>query len=162
MTEPPRNIVLGLGNILNRDEGMGVYALRSLEEHLGEVQGLELIDGGVMGLNLLQLVEACDHLLVLDAVDTGSPAGTVTTLSREEIPRYSGIKMSQHQVTFQEVLGLAEMRGHLPPHLHLVGAQPDDLSIGLGLSQKVEAVLPAMIDAAVDLLAKWHLVPSPT
>ena len=162
MIGPSRNIVLGLGNILNRDEGMGVYVLGSLEEHLGEVSGLELVDGGVMGLNLLQLVEACDHLLVLDAVDTGSPAGTLTIFSREEIPRFSGIKMSQHQVTFQEVLGLAEMRGNLPPCLHLVGAQPDDLSIGLGLSQTVEEVLPVMVHAAVDVLANWHLLPSPS
>jgi hydrogenase maturation protease len=153
--------VLGLGNILNRDEGMGVYVLRSLEERLGEVPDLDLVDGGVMGLNLLQMVEASDHLLVLDAVDTGSPAGTVTTLSREEIPRFSGIKMSQHQVTFQEVLGLAEMRGKLPPHLHLVGAQPDDLSIGLGLSETVTSALPTMVDAAVEVLTNWHLLPSP-
>lgn len=152
--------MLGLGNILNRDEGMGVHVLRSLEEHLGEIPDLELLDGGVMGLNLLQIVEACDYLLVLDAINTGSAPGTVTTLSRNEIPRFSGIKMSQHQVTFQEVLGLAEIRGKLPPHLHLVGAQPDDLSIGLGLSPNIRAAVPAMIEAAVEVLASWRLIPA--
>ena len=76
MTEQ-RKIVLGLGNLLNRDEGLGVQALKILDAQLGEIPGLELVDGGVLGLNLLMWVEECSHLLILDAVNAGKPAGSV-------------------------------------------------------------------------------------
>jgi hydrogenase maturation protease len=133
-----------------------VKALKLLEAHLGAQSNFELLDGGVMGLNLLMIVEECSHLLILDAVDAGRSAGTVVELAKDQIPLYSGIKLSQHQVTFQEVLGLANMRGLLPGHLHLIGIQPENLSIGLELSQTVQRALPDAIAKARDVLKKWE------
>ena len=75
--EPKRKVVLGLGNILNRDEGLGIQALKLLDAQLGEHPEVELLDGGVLGLNLLMIVEECSHLLILDAVDAKKPAGMV-------------------------------------------------------------------------------------
>ena len=152
-----RQIVLGLGNILNTDEGLGVHALTALADRLGTAPQVELVDGGTMGLSLLPLVEGCDDLLVLDAVDAGAGAGTIVELGREEIPLYTGVKLSQHQVTFQEVLGLANVRGKLPPRLHLLGIQPADLTLGIGVSPVVEAALPALVERAAAVLAGWGL-----
>jgi hydrogenase maturation protease len=157
MTEVNRKIVLGLGNILQMDEGLGVHALEALAERLGDQDEVELIDGGTLGLNLLPLVEAASHLLILDAVNAGRSPGTVIELKRDEIPLYSGVKMSQHQVTFQEVLGLAQFRGKLPPYLHLVGAQPADLSVGVGLSELIADVLPQIATRAAALFDDWHI-----
>ena len=153
-----RKVVLGLGNLLNRDEGLGVQALKRLDARLGEQPEVELLDGGVLGLNLLMVVEECSYLLILDAVNVGKPAGSVVELRKEEIPLYAGVKLSQHQVTFQEVLGLANMRGYLPEHLHLVGIQPEDLSIGLELSPVVERAIPEVIRRAERVLADWGLL----
>ena len=150
-----RKVVLGLGNILNRDEGLGIQALRLLEPQSGDFPEFEFLDGGVLGLNLLMIVEECSHLLLLDSVDAKKPAGTVIELAKEQIPLYSGIKMSQHQVTFQEVLGLANIRGYLPENLHLIGIQPEDLSVGLGLSSSVETALPQVIEKAITVLNQW-------
>ena len=158
MAEIKRKVVLGLGNILNRDEGLGVHALRLLDAQLGAHPGFELLDGGVLGLNLLMVVEECSHLLILDAVNVGKPAGTIVELRKEQIPLYVGIKLSQHQVTFQEVLGLANMRGFLPENLHLVGIQPEDLSIGLELSPIVEHALPGVVYRAMLVLENWGLL----
>jgi len=155
MTPMQRKVVLGLGNLLNRDEGLGVEALKRLDTQLGEQQEFELLDGGVLGLNLLMIVEECSHLLILDAVNVGKPAGTVVELRKEQIPLYAGVKLSQHQVTFQEVLGLANIRGYLPEHLHLVGIQPEDLSIGLELSETVERALPSVVYRAMLVLNSW-------
>lgn len=152
-----RKVVLGLGNLLNRDEGLGVQALKLLDAQLGQQTQFELLDGGVLGLNLLMIVEECSHLLILDAVNVGQPAGTVVELRKEEIPLYSGVKLSQHQVTFQEVLGLANIRGYLPEHLHLVGIQPEDLSIGLELSPTVARALPQAVQKARLVLERWGL-----
>lgn len=155
MNEEKRKVVLGLGNLLNRDEGLGVQALKRLDTLLAGKTGFELLDGGVLGLNLLMIVEECSHLLILDAVNVGKEPGTVVELRKEQIPLYAGVKMSQHQVTFQEVLGLANVRGNLPEFLHLVGIQPADLSIGLELSPVVEKALPEVVERAVAVLETW-------
>ncbi len=158
MTEGRRRVVLGLGNTLNGDEGLGVYALEPLRARLGERGDIELLDGGVLGMDLLPLVESCSHLLLLDAVDTGSPPATVTELRGEEIPLFARLKLSLHQLGFQEVLQFASVRGKLPDHLGLVGAQPADLSIGVGLSPGVAAALPEIADRAMAILEEWGLV----
>jgi hydrogenase maturation protease len=155
MSHAERKVVLGLGNTLNSDEGVGVQALALVAGRLGADSSFEALDGGTLGLNLLPLVEECSHLLLLDAVNAGASPGTVVELKRDEIPLFSGIKMSEHQITFQEVLGLADMRGKLPPFVHLIGVQPADLSIGLELSAIVKAALPDVVERAMAVLQSW-------
>jgi hydrogenase maturation protease len=106
----------------------------------------------------LPVVESAAHLLLLDAVNAGLPPGTIVELRRDEIPLFTGVKMSQHQITFQEVLGLASIRGKLPEHIHLVGVQPADLSIGVGLSGPVKNVLPELVKGAKQVLRRWELL----
>jgi hydrogenase maturation protease len=154
-----RKIVLGLGNTLNRDEGLGVHAVKELDSRLGSAgTQIEFLDGGVLGLNLLPWVEEASHLLVLDAVNAHKEPGTLIELKREEIPLYSGIKLSDHQVTFQEVLGLASFRGRLPGHLHLIGVQPADLATGVELSPLIMAAMPQVIERTIKVLKGWDLI----
>jgi hydrogenase maturation protease len=156
MSMTARRIVIGLGNLLNRDEGLGVHAIRAMDAQPVFYPGWEVLDGGVLGLNLLPIVEECSHLLILDAVDAGMPTGTVIELAKEEIPLYAGVKLSEHQITFQEVLGLANIRGKLPEHLHLIGIQPEDMSIGLELSPIVARALPELLQRAGRVLESWQ------
>lgn len=158
MASQTRVVVLGIGNTLNRDEGVGVHALAPLAARMGAQGAVELLDGGTLGLNLLPIVEECSHLLVLDAINAGQAPGAVVELRRQQIPLYAGVKLSEHQVTFQEVLGLAGMRGKLPPHLHLIGVQPADIGIGLDLSPIVAAALDDVVQRAVAVLAAWGIV----
>ncbi len=151
-------VVLGLGNILNTDEGIGVYAVWEMEDRhraTGRYPDIELVDGGTLGMRLLPYVETATHLLLLDVADVGAAPGTIIELRGEDIPLYMGIKMSMHQVTFQEVLGVALARGHLPPYLHLVGMQPVDLSIGLGPSKAGQQAIPEIIRRAERVLMEW-------
>jgi hydrogenase maturation protease len=154
---PGRRVVLGIGNILNRDEGVGVRALEELRRRSDPVPQLELVDGGVMGLALLPLVEECADLLVLDAIDAGEEPGSLIELGGDDIRLFTGIKMSEHQITFQEVLGLALIRDRLPARLHLLGVQPADVAIGLEMSPAVAATVPALLDRAVAVLGRWGL-----
>jgi hydrogenase maturation protease len=153
-----RSVVLGLGNLLQRDEGFGIAALKALEASCGETPGLEFVDGGVMGLDLLPLVESTRDLLILDAVNTTQPAGTIVELSREQLPLFSGIRLSQHQVGFQEVLGLAALREQLPTRLHLIGIQPAVLEPGVTLSPLAAAALPEVVHRAAAVLRSWGLL----
>ena len=158
-TNATRKIVLGLGNTLNRDEGLGVHALHALEERLApDAPVVEFLDGGVLGLNLLPWVEEASHLLVLDAINARKEPGTLVELERDEIPLYTGIKLSDHQVTFQEVLGLASFRGKLPVNLYLIGIQPADISIGVDLSPVVATTIPQVVNRAEAVLHRWGLI----
>lgn len=152
-------LVLGIGNILNTDEGVGVHAVRALQAKFGEPEGFALLDGGTLGLNLLPLVDDATHLLIMDAVDAGKPAGTIIELHGSEIPLFGGAKLSEHQLTFQEVLGLALLRRTLPEHLALLGVQPESLAIGVGMSPVVQGTLPALCNRAEALLAAWQALP---
>ncbi len=159
--ENKRKVVLGLGNLLQKDEGFGVRAVQALEAEMGRElrrDQVELVDGGTLGLDLLPLVEDCSHLLVLDAVESQASPGTLVELDKEQIPLFVGIKLSQHQVTFQEVLALAGLRGNLPEQVYLIGIQPCDLGSGLELSQEVERKLPQAILRAVEVLRGWGIV----
>jgi hydrogenase maturation protease len=152
-----RMIVLGIGNLLNSDEGVGVHAVRALQAESDPPPGVEFLDGGTLGLNLLPMaVEVASHLLILDAVDAGHLPGSVIELHKDEIPLYRGVKLSQHQVTFQEVLGLALVRGHLPEHLHLIGIQPKSFAINTTLSDEVAAALPEMIERTWAVIQSWR------
>ena len=153
-----RRVVLGLGNVLNRDEGLGVHCLEPLRERLKDRTAIEVLDGGVLGMDLLPLVESCGHLVVLDAVDAGRPPGTVVELDGGDIPLFSRLKLSWHQVGFQEVLQFAGVRGRLPARLHLIGAQPADISTGYGLSPTILALVPEIADRAVAILERWGLL----
>ncbi|MFN8456562.1 MAG: HyaD/HybD family hydrogenase maturation endopeptidase [Anaerolineae bacterium] len=159
MAESNRKVVLGLGNILNSDEGLGVHALQSLAQTLTSLNHeVEFVDGGVLGLNLLPLVESCSHLLILDAINAGLPPGSLLELRGEDIPLYAEARLSQHQITFQETLALAKLRAKLPPHLYLIGVQPADLSIRIGLSSVVALALPQVIERTVEVLRIWGLL----
>jgi hydrogenase maturation protease len=153
-----RITVLGVGNLLRTDEGVGVHGVRALSDrHREDMPEVEFLDGGTLGLNLLPYVEESSSLLILDAVDCGSPPGTVIELEGDSIPRFSGIKLSEHQVTLQEVLGLAHIRGRLPDRMMLIGMQPADLETGDSLSATASAALPEMLAKAEATLRSWSV-----
>ena len=158
--EQNRKIVMGIGNTLNLDEGLGVHALELLEKHLnGRAPDVEFIDGGALGLNLLPWVEEASHLLVLDAINSRfSLPGQIMELEKDAIPLYRDIKMSDHQITFQEVLGLAKFRDYFPEHLHMVGIHPVSIEIGMGMTPEVEALMPEVLERAERVLREWGLV----
>jgi hydrogenase maturation protease len=79
-------------------------------------------------------------------------------MKKDDILLYQGIKLSDHQITFQEVLGLAKVRMRLPDHLYLIGAQPVDISIGVDLSPQISSVLPKILDRAELILQEWGLI----
>jgi hydrogenase maturation protease len=162
-----RLTVLGVGNLLFADEGVGVHAVRLLaRRHAEDMPGVEFLDGGTLGLNLLRYIEESNALLLLDAVDIGAAPGTVTAIAGEDLPRFAGIKLSEHQVTVQEVLGLARIRGRLPERLALVGMQPASLAPDDLLSPVAAAALPEMLERAEGVLDQWAkqplLFPPPT
>lgn len=147
--------VLGLGNLIFSDEGFGIHALQALFASTPDSSQVHWIDGGVLGLNLLPIVETTPRLLVLDCIDRGLPPGAIIEMTGDEIPLFAGAKLSEHQLGFQEVLGIARFRGAFPADLHLIGIQPASLELGLELSPPAAAALPGVVARAAEVLAGW-------
>ena len=137
------------------DEGLGIHALEVLAANSNNDTPFEFIDGAVLGFGLLPLIEEASHMLILDAVDAGLEPGTLVEMSREDIPMYAGVKLSQHQITFQEILGWVSVRGRLPENLYLLGAQPADLSVGTTLSPLIQEMIDQIVRRAACLLRDW-------
>jgi len=153
-TRNSRPIVMGLGNPLFQDEGLGIHVINQLMAgDLGK--WAELIDGGTDGLSLLGAVEATRHLIVIDAIDGGFRPGTIKQLQNEEIYLFASAKLSAHQLGFQEVLALAQMRGRYPQHLVLIGVQPQSLDWGTMLTPAVSRAVPRVIDMVFTQVNNW-------
>lgn len=160
MADPEiRTLVLGCGNLLGADDGLGLAALERLRRR--ELpDDLALEDGGTWGLNLLPLIERADRLLLLDAVDHGRPPGSLVVLEREAIPRFLGARLSPHQIDLRDVLALAELRGTLPAETVVMGLQPERVTMSTELSPVVAANLDRLVDRVLARLAAWgHRVP---
>lgn len=141
-------LVLGLGNPLLGDDGLGPRAVEALREEPLPA-GVRLRDGGTGGLSLLAEIEEVERLLVIDAVDLGpgSEPGALVRLERDELPRTCARGLTAHQVGLRDLLALCALRGTLPGSVVLFGVQVEQLALGTGLSPRVAAALPSLVAA---------------
>lgn len=154
-------VVLGVGNVLLGDDGVGVRVvegLRALGAHDPSAlpEGTRLVDGGTLGLDLLRTVDGARCLLLLDAVDLGRPAGTVVVLRGEAILAAGGAWAPSVQGGVAELLSAARLMGWLPDPVAMVGIQVHGTGLGIGLSEHVAAALPHAIATARDELRRLH------
>jgi hydrogenase maturation protease len=146
-------VVLGIGNALLGDDGLGVHAIGALRETPGLPDRVRLVDGGTGGLSLLPVVAGADALVLIDAVDVGAEPGSVHLLtgsgragSGGDMDLYASLpRLSMHQVGVADLLSAARLTGGLPDRVVLVGAQPGRLEPDLRLSPAVAAALPRVL-----------------
>jgi hydrogenase maturation protease len=150
-------VVLGLGNLLRRDEGLGIRALERLRERYILPETVQLVDGGTLGLDLLCYLEDADHLLVLDAALTEGPPGTLLRVADGAVPAFFGIRTSPHEVALADLLAVARLRGTEPGEVVVLGMQPLALELGWDLSEPVALHLDALVRAAVSELQRWGI-----
>ena len=157
MTENNRNqiTILGIGNTLYTDEGLGVHALAVLQNKYSMDPQVLLIDGSTDGMSLLGPVKDTDYLIIIDAINAGKEGGHIIELHGNDIPAYYGIKMSIHQLGFQEVLLASKLRERYPKNIVMIGMQPTSLELGIGLSETNEAQLPEMFKLIEQQVNKW-------
>lgn len=154
VTGRPPVLAVGIGNELCGDEGLGVAAARRLAG-LG-LDGVEVLDGGTLGLALLPAVADRDALLVLDAMTAaGARPGEVLLLHDEEVTRAHAPLLSAHQLGIAQTLATADLAGRRPPLLAAVGMVPARVAIGYGLSPLVTARLDGLVARAVSVLRDW-------
>lgn len=158
---PERITIMGLGNPLMRDEGVGVRVAEILGSTLSFPANVTVVDAGTMGMGILNLFADCDYMLVVDAVDgTGEPAGTVVRLTPEEMAP-NQVMHSLHDVRLVDVLEAARLTDTAPV-VDCIGVQIEELAeMRLELSPPVEAALPDAVAAVLTVLAERGVIPEP-
>jgi hydrogenase maturation protease len=151
-------LVLGLGNILLGDEGVGVRVIERLLEQVELPEGVRVLDGGTLGLDLLPYLEDAARLLVVDAAQARKPAGTLIRLTGREIPIFlDASKVSPHQEGLQDLLAVAAFKGYLPEEVVFLGVQVGSLGVSLELSPAVAAQVDPMVERVLEELDRWGI-----
>jgi len=135
-------LVLGVGNVLLQDEGVGIAVARLLSDDLESLPPrTRVVDGGTLGLDLLPLIADSGAMVLVDAVSLGKAPGTITVLRDGEIHGALAGHVSPHQVGVSDLVAAARLMGQLPDHVALVGIQPGTIAIGLDLTAAVAAAV---------------------
>ncbi len=146
-------LIIGMGNVLMQDEGVGVRAVEELENRYLIPPNVNVVDGGTTGMELFEPIRNCDQLLVADAINTGDAYGTLVRIANEEIPAFFQTKLSNHQLGLSDLLALLTLKGEVPGHVAIIGMVPHALENKLGLTPEAEAGLDAMVDMLVSELS---------
>jgi hydrogenase maturation protease len=152
-----RVLVLGLGNVLLSDEGIGVHAALALRKAYRFSPEIDIVDGGTMGLDLLPLFQDRDRILIIDAVDFRKPCGHVATLEQASIPSVLNTKMSTHHIGLADLLIAARLTRELPLHVALVGIQPFSLAMAIGLTPELSRYWDPLFAEIISRLEAWNI-----
>jgi hydrogenase maturation protease len=147
-------VVLGLGNILLGDEGVGIHALKMLEDRISD-PCVNYCDGGTQGLTLLPFIEDASHLLILDAVQAQVSPGTIVELQEEQLNSQATLKFSAHDIALPDLLALLHFRRPNQIRLKLLGITPFEMEPSTDLSRTVNDATKALVDRAEEILKTW-------
>ena len=152
-------LILGIGNSLLQDEGIGIYLLKFMEKHFPSFPDVTYRDGSCLDFNILSEIEAHNHLLILAAVELYARPGTVCCYQNEAMDRFLGTtaKRSDYDISLLELLGMARLSGHLPANRALVGLQYSRMGMVNDISIKVKHNIPLAARLAATVVQQWEL-----
>jgi len=152
-----RTLVLGIGNTLLSDEGLGIHLLHYLQAQNPTHPGVTWLDGGTLSFTLAPDIEDHENLIVLDAAQLNEPPGTVKLLEGSAMDRFIGHgNRSVHEVGLVDLMAIARLQDHLPRQRALLGIQPAELGWGELPSKVVSRVIPDAASQVMDLLYRWE------
>lgn len=150
----PKILVLGIGNTIMSDDGVGAKVVQELQREFHFPSGVDVVDGGTLGLDLLPLFEGRSHVIMVDAVETGKRPGSCVRLTGAELPAALEAKLSPHQIGLKDLLGVAQLTGRALPELVLIGVQPKSIAVGSELTAEVNLQMETMKGAVLKELER--------
>jgi hydrogenase maturation protease len=154
-------VVLGVGNVILADEGVGVRVIEAFERDFVPPEGVTVIDGGTAGMELLEDLSRLDFLLVVDAIAAGKAPGELVRLAGDEVPVFFRRNLSPHGIGLSDVLASLEFLGTEPKETMILGVQPMSMALSTELTQTVAVRVPELVAQVVAELSERGLVPSP-
>ncbi len=156
MTTASSTLVLGFGNAARGDDGIGVHAIGYLNDKPIALPGARFLDGGTSIFELLEHVEGCERLIVIDAAELEVAPGTVRCFIDEEMDHQLGqARRTVHEVALRDLLDMARLRDALPRRRALIGVQPRVIGWSTELSPEILAALPLIRERVLELGRIW-------
>jgi hydrogenase maturation protease len=150
-------LILGIGNNLLTDEGVGVHVVQYLEKHHPDTPDVTFLDGGTLSFTLAEPMAEHDNLIVVDAARLGEPAGTIKCFEGEDMDRYlKGNRASVHEVGLVDLFDISRLSGTFPQNRALIGVEPESLGWGDYPSPAVAPAVAEVARRALDLAARWR------
>ena len=149
MSEGCGLLVLGLGNVLLGDDGLGPVAVARLQREVDIPAGMRVADGGTLGLALLALISESDDVILVDAVRQDAPAGSLVRIEGDEVAPAVRERLSPHQVGVADLLDAARLTACYPRSVTLLGLVPEKIELSVERSEVVEKGLNALVEAIV-------------
>ncbi len=149
VTEKKPILVLGVGNLVLKDEGVGVHVAQRMQE-MDLPSHVEVLDGGTMGFDLLDDIEGRKKVVIVDTVKGGQPPGTVYRMTIDDIDEMPKSRVSLHDIDMTDVFKLADLFEIEKPEIVIIGVEPKDMeSTSMELSPEVEARIPKEIEVVM-------------
>ena len=149
--------LIGLGNILLKDEGVGVHVANAIRERYSFSPEVEIIDGGTLGLDLLHYFEGRDKVLLVDAVDFRKEPGYIGIMDDDAIPSTLFAKLSVHHIGLSDVLFAAKLLDYTPSKIRLIGIQPQSLDVGLDVTDCIASKIEELMRLVIETLKEWKV-----
>ncbi len=154
-------LILGIGNSLLSDEGIGIHVLNALQDKHPDIDGIEYLDGGTLSFSLAGWIEEADRLIVIDAANFHQAPGTIRCLHNEEMDIFLGLpRRSVHEVSLLDLLDIARLTECLPEPRVLIGIQAEKVDWGEFPGPAVAAAIPKAIDEIEKILGGWQQLPA--
>jgi len=142
-------LILGLGNVLLEDDGTGSAAVGMLLDRYVPPEGVQVLDGGTLGLSLLPYLDASDAVILVDAIRAGAPVGTIVRIGGADVAPAVATRLSPHQIGVADLLDGARWLGRTPRALLLLGIVPESMELAIGVTPRVRAALPDLVESIV-------------
>lgn len=153
-------LILGIGNSLLQDEGIGFHLLERLRVEKSHWP-VQFIDGGTLSFGLTSAIESCSHLIVLDAANLNKPPGTIQSFFNTELDKFLNKPgKSVHEVSLSELFDMTRLTNSIPTHRAMIAIQPKNMSWGENLTQEVNAALPYAVELIESILIDWEVLDS--
>jgi hydrogenase maturation protease len=156
MTEPSISVI-GLGNILMGDEGIGVHTINRFRERYRVPDSVEIVDGGTCGLALMPVIEGRKKVLIVDAVNFDREPGYIDRLVNDEIPARFTTKASLHHLGLMDVLSIVRLADTMPEEICLIGIQPKTIELGLDMTREMWDKVDTLVEKTVSKLREWNV-----
>ena len=150
-------VVLGVGNILLTDEGLGVHVVEDLKANYTFIPQISLIDGGTMGMELLTYMRGMKKILLIDAVNGGEAPGTIYEFPHRELEQYFTDHISVHEVGMQDILRIRAIQENPLEDAIVIGVEPESLDVGFEPSAPVQKALPEVKERVLRVLREWGI-----
>lgn len=154
-------VIIGIGNVLQKDDGLGVYAATYLNENYTFSQEIEIINGGVEGIHLLNILEENNHIVILDCLQLDDAPASIYAIPAKEISGYGLNNGGAHEIGILQCMDMIELQGKEVPEAIVLGIVPGEVTFAFGLSKELIDAFEGYISVVLQYLTKHGITHTP-